>query len=736
MTTNFDLAPPPVTTGGITIVPVDIDSVVARLVFDGAGASATGDATITFVVGPTTGRPMFDLRQTITGVWLDGAPLAVGAILTRDLGGGAGAELRVLDLVLAAGSAHTLRLTYSVGLPGSPAGGSYQPGLVWSAGPRLAWNVGFTDLRPGRYLEGWVPANLIWDQYAIRIELEVTGTALPHSLIANGTVTTLAANHWRVEHPATATAMSTLMEIRASDTLSRATAVVNLPSGAAVTIEGWKLSTNAGVSLPGQLASIGTWLAENDAAMGPYPHGDRFVAFVHQGGMEYDGACTSGTGALRHETYHSWWGRAVRPASQADAWFDEGWNTYHDGGGTGTTPLDFTAPPRSLCDHNPYRRATAANAYGDGDALFNGIAALTSAPALTTWMGEIARQHRDRPITTLDLEAHLLARSGRPEMVDAFHRFVYGLPDPSPGPDLWLRDDPGHMGTELWNGRFWDSPDLWIRHHDDGGTAHQPPIAGRDNWFYARVRNRGAGTAAHFMVTFQIRQFAGVQFRYPIDFLPAIAATGGFDLAPGDEAIVRAKWPAALVPAAGTHACWLAAVFARGDRPIDGRHVWEHGNLAQKNLTVVRARRGAVIDVAFLTAALRPGLPVLLELRRPKELAALRAEVLGRAPRRALVANDGSLAEVLDCGAHDDDAPERTIRHHDAAFGDEPLARFRGGVRTKVRLDLPSGPMPLALRLRVPRTRRAGASGVIDLVQLDPRGRPIGGIAVELHVDD
>ena len=77
--TNFDLAPPPVNFDGKTAVPIDISAIDAHLTFDGAASAASGDATLTFVVGPAAGRPMFDLRQTITGVWLDGAPLAVGA---------------------------------------------------------------------------------------------------------------------------------------------------------------------------------------------------------------------------------------------------------------------------------------------------------------------------------------------------------------------------------------------------------------------------------------------------------------------------------------------------------------------------------------------------------------------------------------------------------------------------------------------------------------------------------
>jgi hypothetical protein len=50
--------------------------------------------------------------------------------------------------------------------------------------------------------------------------------------------------------------------------------------------------------------------------------------------------------------------------------------------------------------------------------------------------------------------------AGAPDVVDGFHHFIYGFADPSPRPDLWLRDDPGHTGPERWAGRFWDSPDL------------------------------------------------------------------------------------------------------------------------------------------------------------------------------------------------------------------------------------------------------------------------------------
>ena len=71
--TNFDLAPPSKTVNGLLAVPMDIQRVTATLTFNAASQTAGGDATLEFVMGPGNGNPIFDLRQTITGLWLGGA---------------------------------------------------------------------------------------------------------------------------------------------------------------------------------------------------------------------------------------------------------------------------------------------------------------------------------------------------------------------------------------------------------------------------------------------------------------------------------------------------------------------------------------------------------------------------------------------------------------------------------------------------------------------------------------
>ena len=129
-----------------------------------------------------------------------------------------------------------------------------------------------------------------------------------------------------------------------------------------------------------------------------------------------------------------------------------------------------------------------------------------------------------------------MRRSGNPAVVDAFHRFVYGSATGA-APDLWLRDDGRGPGADAWAGAFWDSPDLWIRNADDGGTTHQSPEHGQDNWFHARVRNRAGAGAAHALRRDLPcpRASPAPQFLYPADFLPCIAAKAEFDLAPGRD---------------------------------------------------------------------------------------------------------------------------------------------------------------------------------------------------------
>ena len=289
----------------------------------------------------------------------------------------------------------------------------------------------------------------------------------------------LGANHWQLHWPATSSALSTLLEVRATDSVTLLTDSVTLPvSGATVSVEAWKLNSGS-VNLVTQMNDIKTHLAANENSVGAYFHGNRFVAFFNLGGMEYDGATTTGTGALKHETFHSWFGRGVKPAGQPDGWWDEAWTVYSMNGAVASTPFNFSNPPVELCTRNPWSRLTPGGAYSSGVVFFEGLAALVGASALGNFMDAFYAEYKGRPVPTAEFEGHLLKKWASPRLVDGFHRFVYGFDDPVTAPDLWLKDDTGHTGSDSWGGVFWDSPDLWVRHSDDGGLAHENPNMAR-----------------------------------------------------------------------------------------------------------------------------------------------------------------------------------------------------------------------------------------------------------------
>src|SRR6185295_6530007 len=328
MSTNFDLAPPSKTVDGLKAVPIDIQKITATLTFDCATSKGEGDATLEFTTSSDSGNPIFDLRQTITEAWLDGAVFPIAKLAHHDFGGG----------------------------------------------PRLAFNFGFTDLGAGRYLEAWVPANLIFDQFELQLTLKVLNTAIAHTVITNGAVSSLGTNQWKVSFPQRFTAFSPLLELRAADKVIQQTGNTVLPvSGTNVTIEAWKL-TSSTVDLNAQINNIKTFLSNNETNVGRYIHGNRFVAFFNVGGMEYDGGTTTTTGSLRHETFHSWFARGLKAASQPDGWWDEAWTVYNDSGASGSLPFDFTDPPITLCSRNPWVRITPTTAYTAGERFFEGLA--------------------------------------------------------------------------------------------------------------------------------------------------------------------------------------------------------------------------------------------------------------------------------------------------------------------------------------------------------------------------
>jgi hypothetical protein len=423
-------APPPVpllSGGGLRgrpgprlAVPVDVAQVDARITFDVVAQTAEVEATVDFVLENFEGCPALDLRQRVDSLRLDDSPLPDDAFPPTDLGGGTGSEMRVLDRALPAGSRHRLELRYRLATPAAEGAEA----IGWR-GDGVAFDFWMSDLRPGRYLEMWLPANLCHDRFRLYLEVAVEG-GRPHRLVTNGAKRQTGRNRWWVEYPARFTALSPMLVLRPADEieLRRRPGEVEIVSAKVA---------ESDADLEANEADVAAWLAYNEARYGPWVHGDRFtcVLWGPGRGMEYDGATTASVGAVEHEVFHSWFGRGIKPLRASDGWIDEAWTSWatnsrrRELGRFAVEELTLDEPPVLLYPPSPWSRHTPVESYQEGSRLFAGIAHLLGgAPQLRTAMAEWYRENAGGFVTTDSLEHHLNERARG--VTALFKRYVYG----------------------------------------------------------------------------------------------------------------------------------------------------------------------------------------------------------------------------------------------------------------------------------------------------------------------
>ncbi len=414
------LAPPPLEVDGLVGQPIDVLGLRARIHFDRRERSAACRAELLFEMAREAGFPVFDLRQEIASAELDEEPIDPTDLAAHEVGPRTG-SLRILERELAPGKVHRLVLEYPLGTPASPGA----RGIRWTEDGGLGWDLWFSDLSPGRYLEMWLPANLIHDRFPLELEIELDHLEGDHELVTNAAVRRLGRHHWKLAFPPTTTAFSPMIVIVPATEVERAASRVRI-GGRSIRIDVCR-RLEAGGDLDRVTAQVARDLQEFERRIGPWPHGDRVTVYLWRGGrsMEYDGATTSSLGALRHELFHSWWGRGVKPASQNDGWIDEAWDTWQADGESPPVPPG-TGPPVQLCPADPWNRVTDHRSYGAGAAFFSRLAGLLGREELEARMAAFFRARVHEPVTTAELECHLAAGDHEEEVRALFERYVYG----------------------------------------------------------------------------------------------------------------------------------------------------------------------------------------------------------------------------------------------------------------------------------------------------------------------
>ncbi len=431
--------PPAPLPGGGHAIAVDVEEVSAKVRLEPGTGEATATAEVRFTVGSLGGRPALDLRQGLDGsgqgssgldsLRLDGRPLAPSAWAPADLGGGPGAQMRVLDVELPAGGRHRLEVGYPLAQPS--AQGALP--IDWRGRDGVRWDLWMSDLHPGRYLEMWVPAPLCHDRFALRVDVELVSTDRPHVVVTNGRAEPTGSG-WAVHFPYRFTSLSPMLVVAPADEVEQRQTEITLAGRPAPLALRSTRHLDVDVDLEACEADVASWLVSLAQRYGPWVHGDAMTVFVWGPGrgMEYDGATTAAEGALEHEVFHSWFGRGVKPACAGDGWIDEAWTSWatstrrSEEPRYGAEPLDLDGEPVVLRPPHPWARFTPGASYTAGARLFSGLAHLLGgAPQLRSAMAAWYRANAGGLVSTDGLESHLRAWSGV-DIGPWWQRYVHG----------------------------------------------------------------------------------------------------------------------------------------------------------------------------------------------------------------------------------------------------------------------------------------------------------------------
>jgi zinc metalloprotease ZmpB len=139
---------------------------------------------------------------------------------------------------------------------------------------------------------------------------------------------------------------------------------------------------------------------------------------------------------------------------------------------------------------------------------------------------------------------------------------------PPPPVDVYINDGrdgeyPYVAGDAYYSlQKFWETTDIWNRHHPDGKLEHQTPVVGRSNYAYARVKNRGTTTATSATVRgWHCRPSAGLV--WPDDWEPMTTASRTIASLPSGGQTIAG--PFEWRPRVTGHECMLMSVSAPGD---------------------------------------------------------------------------------------------------------------------------------------------------------------------------
>jgi len=160
--------------------------------------------------------------------------------------------------------------------------------------------------------------------------------------------------------------------------------------------------------------------------------------------------------------------------------------------------------------------------------------------------------------------------------------------------DLVVRDhanDDGSVPSNPNGEPFWMSPDIIVRHGDDGGTDFQNPLSGETNYVYVTVRNIGTQYASDVKVNVYWGNPA-LLLAWPRSW--NIVGSQDVDVAAGGQTVTPGI-PWSGLPGPG-HYCLLVRLESDDDPIRNEGNVPGDNNIAQRNLHILELPERPVGD--------------------------------------------------------------------------------------------------------------------------------------------
>lgn len=342
---DLEKAPPSFTYETKKAVWVNFISADYKIIFDLEKKKAKSITEIQFKT-TEEGYPIFDSVNEIDKIYLDGNLVSQNLISTPNQE----TMVRLINIKLRPGKYHMT--IYS----------NIESGISFD-NKKVSAGFFMKDMKDREFLEKYLPSNLEYDQYKMKLNVLIKGSDESHKLFTNGNITTINKNHFQVTYPEFYNSSSLYFHLVPSKKFKIRNSVFKSIDGRSIPVTIYSKYKSLNSLVKRKIHKI---LKELEHDYGPWPH-PQVILYSNsklRGGMEYAGAAVSGWLAIGHELQHAYFARAVMPKNGNSGWLDEGIASWRDFFHRRSSEPNFSSS--NIGGKGPYIRKTDLTSYKKG----------------------------------------------------------------------------------------------------------------------------------------------------------------------------------------------------------------------------------------------------------------------------------------------------------------------------------------------------------------------------------